>query len=254
MKNLAIILVAILCCCCQKPSAQNAPGIEKYTTRDGKSITFHFYGHASLSIETGGKYLYFDPVSMFGDFTKQPKADAVFITHCHFDHFEVKSISALSNKGTSLFIDSTSATMMRDSAAVKCTKNIMKPSETANLLNGIKIECVPAYNITEGHQQFHPRARKDCGYILTIGGSRIYIAGDTENIPELKALKNIDVAFMPVNQPYTMTINQTIDAVKAMRPKVFYPYHYGGTNVKTDIKRLEKEAKAYTDVRVRGME
>ena len=96
--------------------------------------------------------------------------------------------------------------------------------------------------------------RKDCGYILTIGRSRILIAGDTENTPELKALKNIDIAFLPVNQPYTMTVDQALDVIKAIRPKIFYPYHYGGTKTKTDMKRLETEAKVYTDVRIKGME
>lgn len=254
MKNLALALLAILCCCCQKPNAQNMNRSEKYQTRDGKEITFHFYGHASLSIETDGKFLYFDPVSQYGDFSKGPKANVLFITHCHFDHFEADAIDALSTKSTTILIDSTSAATMKGRAAKESTVKVMAPGNTADILDGIHVEAIPAYNMTEGHLQFHPRVRKDCGYILTIGGSRILIAGDTENTPELKALKNIDIAFLPVNQPYTMTVDQALDVIKAIRPKIFYPYHYGGTKTKTDMKRLETEAKVYTDVRIKGME
>ena len=118
----------------------------------------------------------------------------------------------------------------------------------------LKVEAVAAYNTTDGHLQFHPKEREDCGYVLTIGGSRIYIAGDTEPTPELKALKNIDIAFLPVNQPYTMTVDQAVEAVKAIRPTIFYPYHYGEVEEKTDIDRLARELEGVTEVRIRPME
>ena len=111
-----------------------------------------------------------------------------------------------------------------------------------------------AYNTSQGHTQFHPRDREDNGYILTIGGTRIYIAGDSENTPEMKALRNIDIAFLPVNQPYTMTVDQAVDAVKAIRPTIFYPYHTGETEVKTDLDRLQRELEGVTEIRIRPME
>ena len=111
-----------------------------------------------------------------------------------------------------------------------------------------------AQNRFEGRQQFHPREREDCGYVLTIGGTRIYIAGDGENTPEMKALHGIDIAFLPVNQPYTMTVDQAVDAVKAIRPAIFYPYHYGEVEEKTDIDRLSRELTDVTEIRIRPME
>ena len=112
------------------------------------------------------------------------------------------------------------------------------------------VEAVPAYNITPGHLQFHPKGR-DNGFILTIDGLRIYIAGDTEDIPEMKDIKNIDIAFLPCNQPYTMTPQQLVNAAKIVKPKVLFPYHYGQTNVKGIPTQLQNEG---IDVRIRHYE
>ena len=124
----------------------------------------------------------------------------------------------------------------------------------AEPLPGLKVEAVAAYNTSEGHLQFHPREREDCGYILTIGGSRIYVAGDTELTDEMKALQDIDVAFLPVNQPYTMTVEQAVEAVKAIRPARFYPYHYGQVEQTTDLEALKAQLEGVTEVRVFPME
>ena len=128
------------------------------------------------------------------------------------------------------------------------------PSDTLTPRDYVKIEAVAAYNTTPGHLQFHPKDREDCGYVLTIGGTRIYVAGDTEPTPELKKLKNIDIAFLPVNQPYTMTVDQAVEAVKALRPAIFYPYHYGEVEEKTDLERLTQELDGVTEVRIRPLE
>ena len=130
----------------------------------------------------------------------------------------------------------------------------MRPGSVATPRDYVKVEAVAAYNTTPGHLQFHPKEREDCGYILTVGGTRIYIAGDTEPTPELRALRDIDIAFLPVNQPYTMTVDQAVEAVKAIRPAIFYPYHYGEVDEKTDIGRLVRETEGLTDTRVRPME
>ncbi len=121
-------------------------------------------------------------------------------------------------------------------------------------IDGVKVEGIAAYNITSDRLQFHPHEREDCGYIFTVCGTRIYVAGDSENTPELKSVKNIDIAFLPVNQPYTMTVDQAIDAVKAIRPRIFYPYHFGGVEAVTDIDALVKGLEGVCDVRVRDME
>jgi hypothetical protein len=131
----------------------------------------------------------------------------------------------------------------------------MTPGLKAQPWEGLIVEAVAAYNTTEGHTDFHPKAREDCGYVLElVTGLRIYIAGDTEPTPEMMALKDIDVAFIPVNQPYTMRVDQAVEAVKAIKPKIFYPYHYGEVEEITDIERLKRELEGVTDVRVFPME
>ena len=218
------------------------------TTRDGMQITITFFKHASLSIEAGGKYIYVDPVSGYADYAALPKADVVLITHSHYDHLDVAAVEAIQTPQTEILCDRTSA------EAFEMNCYTMRPGSVATPRDYLKVEAVAAYNTTDGHLQFHPKEREDCGYVLTIGGSRIYIAGDTEPTPELKALKNIDIAFLPVNQPYTMTVDQAVEAVKAIRPTIFYPYHYGEVEEKTDIDRLVRELEGVTEVRIRPME
>ena len=126
----------------------------------------------------------------------------------------------------------------------------MSNGDSSQITVDIKVEAVPAYNTTEGHQQFHPKGR-DNGYILTIDGLRIYIAGDTEDIPEMSEIKDIDIAFLPCNQPYTMTVDQLVRAAKIIRPKVLFPYHYSNTDVSDLPNRLKKEG---IEVRIRHYE
>ena len=130
----------------------------------------------------------------------------------------------------------------------------MTPGMQAQLDGGIIIEAVAAYNTSEGHTDFHPKAREDNGYIIRFEGLNIYVAGDTEPTEEMLALKDIDIAFLPVNQPYTMTVDQAVEAIKTIKPRIFYPYHYGEVDEKTDIERLKRELDGITDVRVFPME
>lgn len=222
---------------------------EEYQTNDGTNVTFKFFGHASLAIEVDGKWIYLDPVSQYANYAKEHKAAAIFITHSHFDHLDAAAINNLTAERTMIFCDQISSKSLNSKRAM-----VMKPGKGITLFGNIKVEAVAAYNTTTGHLQYHPKVREDCGYIFTIGGSKIYVAGDTENTPELKCQKDIDVVFLPVNQPFTMTVDEAVDAIKALRPKVFYPYHYGGSDQKTDINRLVEETKQLTDVRIRNME
>jgi L-ascorbate metabolism protein UlaG (beta-lactamase superfamily) len=208
-------------------------------------VKITFIKHGSLQIAYDNLLIQVDPVSMFADYSTFPKADVILITHEHEDHLDPKAIDALTKEKTVLVMNESSAKKSGNAKA-----KIMKNGDKMELPNQITLEAVPAYNTTPGREQFHPRSR-DNGYILTIDGLRIYIAGDTEDIPEMKNLKNIDVAFLPVNQPYTMTVAQAVNAAKMFSPKVLYPYHFGNTDVKP-LEGLLKDSGI--EVRLREMQ
>jgi L-ascorbate metabolism protein UlaG (beta-lactamase superfamily) len=206
-------------------------------------IKITFYGHASLMINFNGENIFVDPVSMFIKNDTLPKADLILITHEHQDHFDSSLIQKISKDSTEIVTNRNCAAVLKKGTALengqKCT------------IKNIGIEAVPAYNTTKGNERFHPKAR-DNGYILTLGTKKIYIAGDTEDIPEMAQIKNIDIAFLPVNQPYTMTIDQIANAVKMIMPKIVYPYHIGDT----DIPLLESTLKKIkgTEILIREMQ
>jgi len=168
-----------------------------------------------------------DPVSQYADYAQQPKADVILVTHEHGDHLDVKAIGTIKTANTVLV------------GTAKCAQLVPGMAAMANgesrEVRGVRIEAVPAYNLV--NKQFHPKGDGN-GYILTFGDKRVYVAGDTENTPEMKALKNIDVAFLPMNLPYTMTPEMVADAAKAFAPKILYPYHYGSTDTSQLTKLL----------------
>ena len=153
---------------------------DRLSARDGTEFTITFFKHASLAISVGGKYIYVDPVSANADYGALPKADVVLITHSHYDHLDVAAVEKLLAADTEILCDRTSA------EAFEMNCYTMRPGSVATPRDYVKVEAVAAYNTTPGHLQFHPREREDCGYVLTIGGTRIYIAGDTEPNHELK--------------------------------------------------------------------
>lgn len=210
-------------------------------TSAGK-LSIHFIGHASLVFEFNGKTIYTDPWSKMADYSEFPKADLILITHQHFDHMDPKAIDLITKEGTQ-FIE-TKEVYNALSKGV-----IMKIGEKKSL-NGIEIEAVPAYNTTKGRDIYHSKDR-DNGYIITFGNKRIYVAGDTEDIPEMSTFKNIDIAFLPMDQPYTMTPQQVVNAAKMFNPKILYPYHYGETDI-SKIKALLAENKN-TELRIRKL-
>jgi L-ascorbate metabolism protein UlaG (beta-lactamase superfamily) len=188
------------------------------------------------------KTIQVDPVSTNADYSVFPKADLILITHGHGDHLDSKAIETISKEGSTIIANEASQRKIGKGT-------IMKNGDKLEVLKNISIEAVPAYNYTQGREGYHPRNR-DNGYILTIDGTRIYIAGDTEDIPEMKQLKGIDIAFLPVMEPYAMSVTQAANAAKMFYPKILYPYHYG----KTPVEKLVSElAGIPIDVRIRKM-
>jgi L-ascorbate metabolism protein UlaG (beta-lactamase superfamily) len=213
------------------------------TTAGPVQITF--IGHGTLMITWKGKIIHIDPYSKLADYSQLPKADLVLITHHHGDHLDMKAVEKVCTDKTFILL-----TKLCAEQAGKGT--VMKNGDTRTVM-GIKIEAVPAYNLVQKRPDgipFHPKGEGN-GYVLTIGKTRIYVAGDTENTPEMKALKGIDVAFLPMNLPYTMTPEQVADAARAFRPRVLYPYHYGETDPATLVGLLKGEKGI--EVRIRKM-
>ena len=234
----------------QMPVTTENYEVDVFKTKNGKTVKFYALVHASIRMVYDGKEIEIDPVTKLGnkriDYSAMPKADYLFVTHEHGDHFDKEAIKLLSGDAgthrTLLITNKRCAEMLGYGEVMVNGQNAM--------FNDIKVEAVPAYNISEGRTQFHPKGR-DNGYILTIDGLRIYIAGDTEDIPEMQDIKDIDIAFMPCNQPYTMTTEQLVRAAKTVKPKVLFPYHYG----QTDVKGLPSQLKDYgIDVRIRHYE
>lgn len=244
MKKILTCLLAILGL--STACGQQTFEVDEFKTKSGKTVKFHALVHASIRIEYNGKEIEIDPVRKLGnktiDYAAMPKADFVFVTHEHGDHFDKEAIKILSREGTQLIMNKRCADMYGPCG-------VLANGQSAQF-GDISVDAVPAYNISEGRTQFHPKGR-DNGYILTIDGLRIYIAGDTEDIPEMKDVKNIDIAFLPCNQPYTMTTEQLVRAAKIIKPKVLFPYHYGQTDVSGIASQLKGTG---IDVRIRHYE
>lgn len=214
-----------------------------FHTKSGKEVILTFIKHGSLMFTYEGRHIQVDPVTLFADYNTFPKADFILVTHEHADHLDAKAIDVLTKENTRLILNPSSREILGKGEEIR-------NGERLKLTDAITLDAVPAYNTTPGREQYHPR-RRDNGYILTIDGLRIYIAGDTEEIPEMSELKKIDIAFLPVNQPYTMTVAQAVRAAKMFSPKVLYPYHFGETDVKPIQEQLKESG---IDVRIRKME
>ncbi len=183
-----------------------------------------FIGHASLIMIFRGMVIHFDPYGKLADYGKLPKADLVFFTHDHNDHFDLKALESIQKKGTVVVLPPICSDKVPEGW-------IVENGETLTV-KGIEVRAVPAYNVLhkrETGQPYHPKGIGN-GYVLTFGDKHVYVAGDTENLPEIKALKNIDCAFLPMSTPSTMTPAMLADAAKAFKPKILYPYHYGETD------------------------
>lgn len=190
-------------------------------------IAIHPVSHASLVLGADDTIIYVDPVGGAELYAGLPDPDLILITHEHGDHFDLPTLQALAGDDTRLVTNPAVYDMLPAELQGKAAQLANGEGGTAA---GVAIDAIPAYNTTEDRLNYHPQGR-DNGYILSLAGGRVYIAGDTEDIPEMRALTGIDLAFLPMNLPYTMSVEQAADAVLAFAPKVVYPYHYRGSEV-----------------------
>jgi L-ascorbate metabolism protein UlaG (beta-lactamase superfamily) len=214
-------------------------------TSDG-DLKITFIGHGTLMFSFDQQIIHVDPFSKVADYSKLLKADVILITHEHFDHLDLKALEQIRTEKTKVVLTA---------ACSKQVKNgiIMKNGDVQTV-NGLKIESTPAYNLVhkrDNGQPFHPKGVGN-GYIITFGDRRVYVAGDTENIPEMKSLREIDCAFLPMNLPYTMTPEMVADAAKAFQPNILYPYHFGNTDTSKLLILLQDQKEI--EVRIRNME
>jgi len=204
-----------------------------------------FVGHGTLMFNFGGKVIHVDPYSTLADYNILPKADLILLTHEHRDHLDLKALNMVRSKKTVVVLTETCAKQLQG--------GIVMMNGDVKTVEGFKIEAVPAYNIVHKRdtgQPFHPKGVGN-GYIITFGDKRIYVAGDTEDVPEMKDLKNIDIAFLPMNLPYTMTPEMVAKAAKAFKPKILYPYHFGETDTSKVVSLLKGTPEI--EVRIRNM-
>jgi L-ascorbate metabolism protein UlaG (beta-lactamase superfamily) len=215
-------------------AAAAEPSDDTIPTADG-SVTLHAIHHAAFTLTWKGMTILVDPAPPQGgtppadvtaEYRALPRPELILLTHDHPDHFNVPILEAVSRQATIVAPQEVFDQMPAD---LKAKTKVMKNGETATVA-GVPIEAVAMYNTTPDRTQYHPKGGGN-GYLLTIGGKRIYIAGDTEETPEMDALKDIDVAFLPMNLPFTMDVEHAAKAVKDFRPKVVYPYHYRGSDV-----------------------
>jgi L-ascorbate metabolism protein UlaG (beta-lactamase superfamily) len=229
-KQIAIALVFMMAISVLTATAgQEAVKKDIFKTSAG-NVEIVFLGHSSLMMTFRGKVIHFDPYGKVADYRKLPKADLIFITHDHNDHFDLTALQSIQHKETVVILPPICSEKVPEGWIVENGEKLT--------VEGIEVEVLPAFNVVHKRsngQAFHPKGLGN-GYVLTLGDKRIYVAGDTENIPEMKTLKNIDCAFLPMSVPSTMTPEMVADAAKAFKPKILYPYHYN----ETDPARLTK--------------
>lgn len=216
--------------------------MDTITTSAGPLI-ITFVGHGTLMFQFNSLVIHVDPVSMCGDYNAMPDADIILVTHEHSDHLDTKAIDMILKKETQI--------LCTEACAGKVKNCIVMKNGESKSVKEITIVAIPAYNIVhkrDNGEPFHPRGRGN-GYVVTFGDKKVYIGGDTENIPEMKQLKNIDIAFLPMNLPYTMTPKMVADAAAMFNPKILYPYHYGETDVNELVNLLKGTKGCETRVR-----
>jgi L-ascorbate metabolism protein UlaG (beta-lactamase superfamily) len=227
-------------------SANAAMDFEKdiiTTSRGNLEVTF--IGHGSLMFTYRNIVIQVDPFSSVADYSGFPKANLILITHEHRDHLDPVALEAVRTDRT--------VVILTETCAAKIPGGIVMKNGDVETVGGLTIEAVPAYNLVHMRSEgipYHPMGIGN-GYVITFGDKRIYVAGDTENIPEMKNLKNIDYAFLPMNLPYTMTPEMVADAANAFKPRILYPYHFGDTDTNQLVELMKTSPEI--EVRVRNM-
>ncbi|HWB83175.1 MAG TPA: MBL fold metallo-hydrolase [Bryobacteraceae bacterium] len=220
-------------------SAAAVFGADEFPTAAG-SVAFTPIQHASLMFTAGGKTVYVDPVQ--GNYDGRPKADYILITDIHGDHMSAPTVDRLRKPSTEILAPAAVAEKIQGATVIS--------NGQTKTMGPFEVQAIPMYNMKRGPsagQLYHPKGRGN-GYVVSYGGKRFYFSGDTEATPEMKALRNIDVAFVCMNLPFTMTPEEAAEAVKAFHPAVVYPYHYRGSDVNAFAKAL---AGTGIDVRLR---
>jgi L-ascorbate metabolism protein UlaG (beta-lactamase superfamily) len=210
------------------------------------ALEITFIGHGTLMLQIGETVVHIDPWTRLADYAELPKADFVLVTHHHGDHLDTEALDMVRTENTVVVIT--------ERCQPSVDNGMVMHNGDEKTFDAFHVEAVPAYNLVhkrESGEAFHPKGEGN-GYVLTFGDTRVYIAGDTENTPEMKALENIDVAFLPMNLPYTMIPEMVADAVKAFQPRILYPYHYGETDVSQLVELLKDEQDI--EVRIRNMQ
>jgi len=213
------------------------------TTAGDLAITF--IGHGTLMLEFQDKTIHIDPHEAYADYSKLPKADLILLTHHHHDHLDPEAIKQIRTASTIVILTETCAKTVKGGM-------IMRNDEIRQVLDMI-VESVPAYNLVHMQKDgtpWHPKGVGN-GYVLNLGNKRVYVAGDTEKTPEMKIMGNIDIAFLPMNLPYTMTPEMVAAAVAVIKPGILYPYHYGDTDL-AQLRKLLKNSP--TKLRIRAMQ
>ena len=225
-------------------SPQNQYETDVVPTSAG-DLKITFLGHGTLMLTFNGKMIHVDPFSRVADYSVLPKADLVLITHEHRDHLDLDALAYVRTEETEVILTETCAKQVEGGT-------VMRNGDVCTVM-GVTIEAVPAYNIVHNRETgkpFHPLGIGN-GYIMTFGDTRVYVAGDTENIPEMKGLQDIDIAFLPMNLPYTMTPEMVAAAAKTIQPKILYPYHYSDTDTSKIVDLLSEQP--VIEVRIREM-
>jgi L-ascorbate metabolism protein UlaG (beta-lactamase superfamily) len=226
-------------------AAEGALEMDTITTAAG-DLQITFVGHGTLMFRFGGKVVHVDPVGRYGDYARMPKADVILVTHEHADHLDPSAIEKITTKDTVL--------VLTEACAKQVGRGVVMKNGDVRTVQGLKIEAVPAYNVLHMRrpgEPFHPKGAGN-GYVITFGDQRVYVAGDTENVPEMATLKDIAVAFLPMNLPYTMAPEMVADAVRTIKPRIVYPYHFGATDTSKLVDLLKGVPNV--EVRIRNMQ
>ena len=214
------------------------------TTSQG-NLEIILIGHGTLMFRFGGKVIHVDPVGRYADYSQMPKADMILVTHEHRDHLDKQAIDRIIKEDTVLALTA--------ACAERIDRGVVLKNGDAKTLRGLHVQAVPAYNVVHmrsPRQPYHPKGAGN-GYVIGFGDKRVYVAGDTENIPEMAELRNIDIAFLPMNLPYTMTPRMVAEAVQTIKPSIVYPYHFGDTDTSQLVRLLEDVDDV--EVRIRRM-